>query len=718
MLDEIADRIAAATGNAAKRSGEGYSLRCPAHEDRSPSLALHLSPDGERALIKCHAGCETGRVLSAAGLSERDLFLNRGTGDPRGAKVVPLHKSAPTKPGPNAKAVAAIAQAADGWDAYLDGPAGEVCAAQVWTVEGLRMLHSTGDIAGVAPGRSREYGGRLRLAYRDAEGTPTGYADRATLDRHLDVPEPKKVHAHGSRNLWPRPESIADLPGLNPEPDPLDAILGPADDAVPWVVIVEGEADALALWSVGIPAVGVPGVKAWKRDYADRFARFGRVLVIADADKEGRELADAVAYDLWRLGLDVEVGDPDPGTLSKRDARDLLRDVGIHSIAGLRQALHIHRAADLFGERPEDAPADVAESAEDATEDTEGIEPFRVWSVTEMMEWPEPDPLIHGVLTVGDRFGIVAPFSSGKSAVALDMALRIAAGMPWHGHEVAPGGVIYVAAENAYGFPKRIKAWGLANGVDTERLPFLLIRDPMKLNGGRLDDLRLLETVRQAQARWDVPVRVVYLDTVRRTLEGKENESDVFQAYVDACDRISTRTGAAVGLVHHSPKSAEENPGGRGSGVWNDALAPILALRAKGEPGAVTVHVTCDEKRGGKPPKDLEPFGPMTFHLVGVETGDVDRYGARLSGVVAVEGAHPKAEQDEADRRADVILETLRQDGPQTRTALCRVLGGRKAAALDAIRDLEERGVIVAVGRQGKAPTLGLPPVQEALDAP
>ena len=48
-----------------KETGPGkYVARCPAHEDRSPSLAIKDCGDG-RILLHDFAGCETEDVLSA-----------------------------------------------------------------------------------------------------------------------------------------------------------------------------------------------------------------------------------------------------------------------------------------------------------------------------------------------------------------------------------------------------------------------------------------------------------------------------------------------------------------------------------------------------------------------------------------------------------------------------------------------------------------------------
>lgn len=56
-------------GNAVGR----YIARCPAHEDRSPSLTIRAEGDG-RILLHCFAGCSAIDVVSAIGLSMSDLF--------------------------------------------------------------------------------------------------------------------------------------------------------------------------------------------------------------------------------------------------------------------------------------------------------------------------------------------------------------------------------------------------------------------------------------------------------------------------------------------------------------------------------------------------------------------------------------------------------------------------------------------------------------------
>jgi hypothetical protein len=56
-----------------RRVGNGWIARCPAHDDRSPSLSLGEGSDG-RVLLYCHAGCTLDAVCAALGIRINELF--------------------------------------------------------------------------------------------------------------------------------------------------------------------------------------------------------------------------------------------------------------------------------------------------------------------------------------------------------------------------------------------------------------------------------------------------------------------------------------------------------------------------------------------------------------------------------------------------------------------------------------------------------------------
>ena len=67
------DKILAAIGEGNYRpSGDGYSCRCPAHDDNSPSLSI--TPKDGKVLLHCHAGCSFEQILSSLGLQKNDIF--------------------------------------------------------------------------------------------------------------------------------------------------------------------------------------------------------------------------------------------------------------------------------------------------------------------------------------------------------------------------------------------------------------------------------------------------------------------------------------------------------------------------------------------------------------------------------------------------------------------------------------------------------------------
>ena len=56
-----------------RRSGRGWIARCPAHDDRHPSLSIVKAADG-RILLHCFAGCLVEMICEALGILVADLF--------------------------------------------------------------------------------------------------------------------------------------------------------------------------------------------------------------------------------------------------------------------------------------------------------------------------------------------------------------------------------------------------------------------------------------------------------------------------------------------------------------------------------------------------------------------------------------------------------------------------------------------------------------------
>ena len=58
------------------RGPGSWSARCPAHDDKSPSLSVRETDDGT-VLVHCFGGCSVHEICDAVGLELSDLFPPR-----------------------------------------------------------------------------------------------------------------------------------------------------------------------------------------------------------------------------------------------------------------------------------------------------------------------------------------------------------------------------------------------------------------------------------------------------------------------------------------------------------------------------------------------------------------------------------------------------------------------------------------------------------------
>src|SRR5689334_12595160 len=61
-----------------KRSGGGFTFRCPAHEDKEASAFVKADNNGN-LIVKDFAGCSRKAICEAIGITESDLYAKRGS---------------------------------------------------------------------------------------------------------------------------------------------------------------------------------------------------------------------------------------------------------------------------------------------------------------------------------------------------------------------------------------------------------------------------------------------------------------------------------------------------------------------------------------------------------------------------------------------------------------------------------------------------------------
>jgi RecA-family ATPase len=78
-LIELVRLLEMKTGKSVKKSCDGYTGCCPAHNDSSPSFSLSEGDEG-KLLINCFTGCSAENICSSLGIAIADLFPERVSG--------------------------------------------------------------------------------------------------------------------------------------------------------------------------------------------------------------------------------------------------------------------------------------------------------------------------------------------------------------------------------------------------------------------------------------------------------------------------------------------------------------------------------------------------------------------------------------------------------------------------------------------------------------
>ncbi|MGO9662408.1 MAG: AAA family ATPase [Polyangia bacterium] len=84
MTEKLGKILQALGDRGLRRSGGGWAARCPAHDDKEPSLSIQEDSRNGNVLIKCHRGCSVEAVMREMGLAMMDLFPSKQAPSPKG----------------------------------------------------------------------------------------------------------------------------------------------------------------------------------------------------------------------------------------------------------------------------------------------------------------------------------------------------------------------------------------------------------------------------------------------------------------------------------------------------------------------------------------------------------------------------------------------------------------------------------------------------------
>lgn len=177
-----------------------------------------------------------------------------------------------------------------------------------------------------------------------------------------------------------------------------------------------------------------------------------------------------------------------------------------------------------------------------------------------------PAWIVRDVLPEAELAVIYGESGSGKSFFAFDLLAAVARGVEWRGHKVRQGRVVYVAAEGAGGFRKRLTAYAQHHEIALADLALGIV--PAAPNLLTDDDKPLAEAIVETGG-----ASIIAIDTLAQaTPGGNENAGEDMGKVLARCKRLHSATGALVLLVHHSGKDAT-----RGARGWSGIRAAVDA---------------------------------------------------------------------------------------------------------------------------------------------
>lgn len=174
----------------------------------------------------------------------------------------------------------------------------------------------------------------------------------------------------------------------------------------------------------------------------------------------------------------------------------------------------------------------------------------RVLTIDQLATLPPLEYLVPGVLPRRGLGFLYGPSGHGKSFVALDMGLSVAAGIAYAGRPVIRADVLYVVAEGTSGVSKRIDAWRAHNPHADLGARFRVLPEAVNLADPNGVDTGALAAICE-----EFGSRLVIVDTMARAMTGfDENSARDMGVFVANAELVAKAIDGLVLPVHHTGK--------------------------------------------------------------------------------------------------------------------------------------------------------------------
>lgn len=332
-------------------------------------------------------------------------------------------------------------------------------------------------------------------------------------------------------------------------------------------------------WLQNAPPAQAPIVTAWLHEYITRRSRHKAEVILDDGvdipQGARNQTLFELGYSMRHKGFTQEAIEAALLTMNATKTEHPLSQREVSSIA--RQAASYE---------PKDVPLLMPTVSLDelVEEKKQSGEPrYRFLNETEIAALPPIDYLVDTLIPRGGYGITYGRRGSYKTFDAIDLALSICTGQPYHGLDTHGQTriVAYIMSEGSASLNKRVKAWKQSRGI--EHVPgFYALPTSVPLP----DPNARAELGVAIDALPDKPDLII-IDTLARSIPGlDENKSQDMTTFIGIVDELRERYGAAVNPVHHAGWNSTHE---RGSTVIGDAADWIMAI-SKSEDGD---KITC-----------------------------------------------------------------------------------------------------------------------------
>jgi hypothetical protein len=332
---------------------------------------------------------------------------------------------------------------------------------------------------------------------------------------------------------------------------------------------------------------------------------------------------------------------------------------------------------------------------------TQNTERRRLITMEEMMaDLGPPDWLIEGHLESDGLCVLYGAPKTGKTFVALDMALSIASGQAFHGNAVQQGAVVYIAGEGLSGLKRRTQAWSIEHDLEAKSLPVFWSRRGQALTVPE-EMLALSKDISFFSAEASEPIRLIVIDTLNRNFgAADENSTRDMTAFVTHLDYLRAEHDATILVVHHSGLSNDSRA--RGSSVLFGAVDASMQVIQTADFIKITVEVLKD---ADSPPPMLFSKQLVEFDIPDVgtasslvlRTSDVPASVATKAEFFAENpGLASKTKRDRFEQRLPGILEAMHR-GCRDWKSIAKTYGGNGKSTFDGyIKRVRSAGLVQA----------------------